>query len=59
MFADPIADPAAFVDAVRKWAQFEADHRSFQPTAGRADDLIDNGVFIVDDRIISINECIP
>jgi hypothetical protein len=59
MFADAIADPSAFVDALGKWAQFEADHGSFQPTAGRADDLIEACGFIVDDGFILINEPIP
>jgi len=59
MFAHAIADPAGFIDALCKWAQFEADHRSFQPAAGRGDDLIETGGFIVDDQFILINECVP
>src|ERR1700690_2848906 len=31
LFADAIADPAAFVDGLGKWAQFQANYRSLQP----------------------------
>ena len=59
MFADAIADPAAFVDGLGKWAQFEAYHAALQPKAGRADDRIEVDGLILANRFIWTNERIP
>ena len=59
MLADAIADPAAFVDGLGKWAQFEANHAPLQPKTGRADDLIEVDGLILADWFVLTNERIP